>query len=104
MAMLTKEVLQKIAPHKDKFLAIHPNRETKNDTSFVYDTEAYDEEGNPKDTESGLPIITIPQIPKYTDAQWLNEYVKRHLIAQIKRGEEVLAKRALEISDVDLGE
>ena len=76
MAILTNEVLTKIAPHKDKFLAIHPNNEKLGDE--------------------------ITGTPKYTDTEWINEYVKRHLIGQIKRGQAVLYKQALELDDVDL--
>jgi len=70
MAILTSEVLTRIAPHKDKFLAVHP--------------VPLNEDGS----------------PKYTDLEWINEYVKRHLIGQIKRGEEVLNKQQFVATDV----
>ena len=76
MAILTNEVLTKIAPHKDKFLAIHPNNEKLGDE--------------------------ITGTPKYTDTEWINEYIKRHLIGQIKRGEAVLDKQQFVATDVDL--
>ena len=76
MAILTNEVLTKIAPHKDKFLAIHPNNEKLGDE--------------------------ITGTPKYTDTEWINEYIKRHLIEQIKRGQAVLHRDALALDDVDL--
>ena len=76
MAILTTEVKTKLTNYKDEFLAVHPNNETIDDPKFVG-------EGKPNN-------ISTFQIPKYTDAEWIDEYVKRHLIIQLKRGKKIL--------------
>ena len=73
MAILTTEAKQKLATYKDKFLAIHPNNE--------------------KDSE-GKSL--------YTDAEWLDEYVKRMLIIQLKRGERILQQQSLQSTKFSL--
>jgi len=82
MGVLTTEAKQKLAGYKDEFLAIHHNNETMDDPDF---------EGE------GFP----DQIAKYTDAEWIDEYVKRMLIIQLKRGKKILSDQAVVIPKYD---
>ena len=64
MALLTSEALNKLAGYKDEFLAIHSNDEV-------------DENGD----------------PKYTDVEWVNEWVRRILVIQLQRGKKILLQQ-----------
>ena len=77
MAILTNEAKQKLAQYKDEFLVIHPNNETMDDPNWV-------------DPEDGS---TAPLVPKYTNAEWLEEYTKRHFIRQLQVGKRKLLQQ-----------
>jgi len=71
---------------KDGLLEIYPNDETIPDPAWV-------------DPGDGT---TAPQIPKYTDNQWLKERVRRFIIQSVKRGEEVIAQRQAKAALLDV--
>lgn len=80
MAIITNETKQKLAPYKDYFLKVYPNRE---------------QQVNP-DFDAGQPVgeNNQPLIP-YTDAQWFEEVVKRFLKEILKRGQQLIQVEAL---------
>lgn len=55
---------------------------------MILTTEAKQKLANYKD--EFLRLHPNPDEEKYTDAEWLDEYIKRHLIVQIKRGKRLL--------------
>jgi len=76
MAKLTYDLPDgNIAEYIEAYCALHPNTET---------TEP-DEDGN---TEA-----------KYTDNQWVKEHLRRHIIKEIKRGKEVIARDAINVDE-----
>ena len=64
---------------KTGMLAIYPNNETILDSSWTEPTEE-----NP----------TQPQIPRYTDNQWLKERVRRFVVDSVRRAEQIVAQNA----------
>ena len=69
---------------KTAFLAVHKNNEMIPDPEWI----------NPEDGSEA------PLINKYTDAEWIREYVRQHLKGQIERGYNVLHRNAQEKVDV----
>lgn len=60
LKILTNEAKAKLNQYRGDFLAAFPNTETNDDDS-----------------------------PKFTDAQWVDEIVKRYLLRSLKRGKRV---------------
>lgn len=50
-----------------------------------------------KGTWSNIPIDTTTGIPKFTDAQWVKECLKKYIIQVIKNYEEQEAKKAVSV-------
>ena len=69
---------------KVAFLVVHKNNEMIPDPEWI-------------DPEDGSEA---PLINKYTDAEWIREYVRQHLKGQIERGYNVLHRNAQEKVDV----
>ncbi len=61
----------------DGLLEVYPNNETMDDPSWV----------DPKDGS------VAPTVQRYSDNAWLKEVVRRFITSNVKRGEEVKAKR-----------
>jgi len=75
----------KVAEYAADYLRIHPNRETIADPEWV-------------DPEDGS---VAPQIPVYTNGQWIKEHIRRWIAKQIKRGKSVQYRNAETSSVVD---
>jgi len=71
MEILTIDTKTKLNNYRDEFLKAQPNIETIDDPNYVI------EDGS---TEP------VPQIAKYTDAQWADEVVLRFLKRQVQIG------------------
>jgi len=69
---------------KTKFLKVHPNNETEDDTS-----------------QPQNPDGTYPQKPKYTDNKWLKEFFLRFVKHQYHRGEKLLYNESQSLTDID---
>jgi hypothetical protein len=52
------------------YVYVHKNIETEDDPAWV-------------DPGDGT---TVPQIAKYTDAEWMHEHVRRYVAGQVERG------------------
>lgn len=64
---------------------MYPNSETIDDPAWV----------------DPLDGSTPDQIPKYTDKQWVKEKIRRNILKIIRRGHQIKAKDAIEISADD---
>ena len=73
----------KITSYRIKFLAIHPNSETKCEETV-------------EELSAGAECTFIP---KYTDGQWLKEWTVRQLKYQAKRGEKLLHEQSITNDD-----
>ena len=71
----------KVEEYVSDYVFIHKNTETKDDPEWV-------------DPEDGS---VAPQVPKYTDAQWVREHIMRQIRFQIVRGKK--AKYASSVAD-----
>lgn len=80
MAILTNETKQKLATHRTYFLKVYPNNEQKPNPDY-----------DPAQPEGENNRPTIP----YTDAEWVDEVVKRSLVAALKRGQQLIQMEAL---------
>lgn len=88
MAILTNEAKQKLAQYRTYFLKVYPNNEQKANPDF-----------DPAQPEGESNRPTIP----YTDAEWVDEVVKRSLVQALRRGQQLIQMEALtqdEFSDV----
>lgn len=81
MAILTNEAKQKLAQYRTYFLKVYPNKEQKPNPNF----DPAQPEG-----ESNRPTIS------YTDAEWVDEVVKRSLIQALKRGQQLIQMEQLQ--------
>ena len=70
----------KVAEYIADYIYVHKNNITEPDPDW---------EGDP---------LAVPQIAKYTDAQWVREHIMQYIRAQIVRG-----KQAKEQADISVG-
>jgi hypothetical protein len=69
---------------KEKFLKVYPNNRTIPDPEWV-------------DPEDGSEA---PQIPAYTDAEWIWQHYKEMLVMDYKRGRRMIYQEAHEQIDI----
>jgi len=69
--IIKPEIKLKLILRKDDFLAARPNVETIDDPKWV-------------DSKDGT---TAPQVAMYTDSQWFDEVIERHIRRLIEIGE-----------------
>lgn len=82
--ILTNETKTKLNTYKDEFLAEYPNSEMIVDPNGVT-TESVEFPGR----------FDTDMINKYTDAEWLDEVVKRFLIKSIKKGDRIIKEKLI---------
>ena len=70
-------------------------------TDYCYAHKNEEEIDDPAYTPTGEPNEVIPQIPKYTDTQWVKEHIRRYAVNQVKRGRERKAKDLINTNDPD---
>jgi len=75
----------KAAKALEGFLAIYPNKETIPDPKWI----------DPKDGSEA------PQIPRYTDREWVKEQVRRLIVRDIHRGLQMKANQAAAVARDD---
>ena len=73
---------EKVTVAMEGFLKIYPNIETIDDPTWV----------DPKDGSE------VPQIPKYTNKQWITEKIRRIIVRDIYRGLQLSANEAAVIT------
>lgn len=76
---------EKVAKALQGFLAIYPNEETIPDPEWI-------------DPEDGTEA---PQIAKYTNANWVNEQIRRIIVRDIRRGLQMIANKEVIIETDD---
>ena len=78
----------KVAKALMGFLKTHPNIETKDDPAWVDPVDPEDES-------------EAPQVPKYTNAQWVTEKMRRIVTRDCRRGNQLIANESALVAEDD---
>ena len=77
LQIITTEAKLRLVGDKDCFLAAHPNEDKMYDPDY---------------TGEGI----APLVPKYTDAEWLDEVIKQYIVGELEIGDIILKRAAIE--------